>query len=145
MSILVDALLKEKMISLDQLRDAKSKQIGAKVPLHDVLVDMGFVKEENVAAVASKVFNMPIVDLDQEAIDPEVATLLPYESARRYGAFPVRKEGEVLVLAMSDPRDILTICACKASSEEILRNIINRTIKCTIFLRMSSMRPRSRW
>ncbi len=107
MSLLVTALLEKELVTQEQINDARSKQQGAKIPLHEVLIDMGFIKEEVVVEVAAEVFHMPICDLSAESFDPEVVKLVPYELAKRYGVFPVRIERNALVLAMSDPQDVI--------------------------------------
>ena len=109
MSVLIDALLKENLISKEQLNDARDKQMGAKKPVHELLVEMDFVKEEDLVRVSSKVFNMPIINLNEKTIDSSVTKLLSYELAKRYGVFPVHKEKDMLVLAMSDPQDIVAL------------------------------------
>lgn len=109
MSILLDALLEEKLITKEQLDDARDKQLGAKKPLHELLVDMGFLQEEKLIAVASKVFNLEVVHLDNEMIDATILNMLPYNHAKRFGIFPLRKEEGKLVVAMGDAQEILIL------------------------------------
>ena len=45
MSLLTDALLREQFVTAEQLQDASDKQVGAKKPVEDLFVEMGFVKE----------------------------------------------------------------------------------------------------
>lgn len=104
---LVEALLQAKLITPDQLADAKAKQIGAKKPIQELLVEMGFLKEEDLLAVASKTFNCPVVDLSKETVSPKAVKKLPYLLAKRYGVFPIRIEEDILVLAVSNPQDII--------------------------------------
>jgi type IV pilus assembly protein PilB len=109
MSSLFDELIRERLISSEQLADAKTKQIGAKKPVHELLVDMGFLKEEDLLQTASRVYKMPLSDLGREVIDPEALHLLTHDIARRYGVFPVRREEDALVLAMSNPQDLMAM------------------------------------
>jgi len=109
MSNLIAALLREGLISEEQLNDALAKHIGAKKPIQELLVEMGFVKEEDLIRVSAKVFDMPILDLKNEIIDTHATELVSYELAKRYGVFPVRKEQNTIVLAMSDPQDIVAL------------------------------------
>ena len=109
MSILIEALLKERLITEEQLHDAKAKHLGAKKPLQGLLVEMGFIKEEDLIKVSAKVFNMPLLDLDKETIDSAAIELISYEQAKRYGVFPLRKEKDSMILAMSDPQDMITL------------------------------------
>lgn len=113
MNILIDELIKQGVISEEQFREAKVKQIGAKKPLQDLLVDMGFVSEDNLIQAAARVFNMPVFNLAEEVIDKQVTKLITYEMAKRYGVLVVRKENDAVILAMSDPVDIEAIDAVK--------------------------------
>jgi len=106
---LFDALIKDGLITPEQLGDARVKQIGAKKPLHELLVEMGFIKEDDLLKAVSKLYNLPICALDKEPIGPETVKLLPYEVAARHGVFPIRREGDDLMLAMSNPQDIMAI------------------------------------
>jgi type IV pilus assembly protein PilB len=121
MSGLAQALVKEGLITRQQLKEAEYKQIGAKRPIQELLVEMGFVKEEDLMRVSAQVFNMPISDLNKETVDPAISKIISYEIAKRYGVFPVRKEGDVLILAMSDPIDVI--------AQDSIRNIINMEVK----------------
>ncbi|MGB2601742.1 MAG: hypothetical protein WBD12_07085 [Candidatus Omnitrophota bacterium] len=109
MATLVDALIKENLLTIEQLNDAKDKQIGAKKPIQDILVEMGFLLEEDLIKVSSKVFGMPVVDLSKEKVDIAVTKMIPYETAKKYGVVPLRREGDELLLAMSNPQDIIAL------------------------------------
>ncbi|MCX5703780.1 MAG: hypothetical protein NT066_04740, partial [Candidatus Omnitrophica bacterium] len=126
MPVLIDTLIKEKLITAEQLNDAKVKHIGAKKPLQELLVEMGFIKEEALIRVSARVFNMPILDLTKETIDTCATELISYELAKRYGVFPVRKERDTIILAMSDPQDIVTLDDLK-----IITKLNIRPILCT--------------
>lgn len=107
MSLLTEKLIKERLITPEQLNDAKDKQLGAKKPISDLLVEMGFVREDDIIRAASEVFQLPVLDLDKEGIDPSVTKIVPYEIAKRYGVFPVTSSHDTLLLATSDPQDIV--------------------------------------
>ncbi|MDD5194565.1 MAG: type II/IV secretion system protein [Candidatus Omnitrophica bacterium] len=109
MKKLIDVLTEEGLITEEQLREAKEKQAGAQRPLLELLVEMGFLKEEDLVKVSSKMFGMPIVPLDTETIDPKAIEMISYEIVRRYGVLPLRIEGEALVIATSDPMDVITM------------------------------------
>lgn len=109
MSQLINALLDKKLINAEQLQDARNKQLGAKKPLHELLVEMGFLKEEALIKVASDVFKLPIIHIENETIDVSVLELLPYDRAKLYGAFPLRKEKGEILIAMVDPQDVIAL------------------------------------
>jgi len=109
MTVLIDGLVREGLITAEQLSDARIKRIGAKKPLQELLVEMGFIAEDKLIQVSSRIFNMQVTQLSRETIDPAAVKLVPYELAMRYGIMALRKEGHDLVLAMSDPEDILAL------------------------------------
>ena len=106
---LMTELVKQGLVTEEQLNDARQKQFGAKKPIQEVLVDMGFVKEPDLMRVASDVFKTPVVDLTKETIDSALMKKVPYEKAKRYGACPLRMEDNRLILAMSDPQDVMAL------------------------------------
>ena len=111
MKALLDTLILEGLITPEQLQDAKDKQVGAKRPVQELLVEMDFIKEEDLLRVSSKVLNMPVANLQKEEIDRAILKSISYETAKRYGVFPVRKAGGFLILAMSNPQDFVALDA----------------------------------
>ncbi|MFH1248500.1 MAG: ATPase, T2SS/T4P/T4SS family [Candidatus Omnitrophota bacterium] len=114
MGDLIEVLLREQLITPEQLKDAQDKQKGAKKPIQDILVEMGFLKEEDLMRVCSQVFNTPVVSLDKERMESDCLKLISCEQAKLYGIYPLRKEKnllgqDVLFIATSDPQDIQTI------------------------------------
>ena len=107
MTRLIQTLLKEQLITRDQLNDARDKQLGAKIPLQELLVDMGFISEDTLLDVSSRVFSTPLLQVDDA--DPTCSRFIPFETARRFGVLPVCQKNSRLILAMSDPLDIMVI------------------------------------
>ncbi len=129
MNQLIQSLLARGVISEEQIREARIKQLGAKVALQELLVEMGFLSEEDLLGVAAEVLRMPAVDLDKGSIDPEAAKTISYELVKRFGVFPVRREGDTLFLAMSDPTDIVAL--------DFLRGATGLTLKPLLAARSS--------
>ena len=117
MNSLIQKLIKENFITKEQVDDARDKQIGAKKPLQELLVDMGFISEESLMEVLSRIYNMPVVKLEEEECDESVLSILSWKKAKHYGVFPLRKEENNLVLAMSNPQDIIAIDDIKIITE----------------------------
>lgn len=121
MITLLEALLKKKLVTSENIEDAKARQIGAKKPLHELLVEMEFLNEENLIQTASEVFKLPVTNLAQERVDESVLKVIPNEKAKQYGVFPLRYEDNCLVVAMSNPQDIVAL--------DHLGMLVNRKIK----------------
>lgn len=119
---LLETLVNEHLITDEQLADARQKQLGAKKPIISLLLEMDSIAEENMLLVASRVFNMAVLDLDKEMIDPAAAKLVPYETASRHCVFPLRCDlSGCLVTATSDPRDIMAADDLKFASQREIR------------------------
>lgn len=124
MSNLMNVLLNEHLITPEQLEDAKDKQIGAKLPLHEILIEMGYIDEDTLVKAVSKVFNIEIVNLSEQPVDPEILKLLPYDNAKKYGAFPLNKQDGKLVVAMSNPQDIIAVENIHEITGEVIKPVL---------------------
>ncbi|MEI7903818.1 MAG: ATPase, T2SS/T4P/T4SS family [Candidatus Firestonebacteria bacterium] len=124
-SSLMDLLLGEKLITQEQLSDARDRQMGAKKPIHEVLVNMGFLTEEQLMSAASRAYNLPIVHLDDIKVDITVLEVFTYERVKRYGVFPLRKEKGELVVAMSDPLDLMALDDMQLLSKLTIRPVLS--------------------
>ncbi len=83
------------------------KQAGETVV--DVLIQLKVVKEEDVLALVAAQFGMELVHIDPAAIAPEMKDVLSADKARKYGAVPLAKNGNVVTVAISDPMNYDTI------------------------------------
>jgi type IV pilus assembly protein PilB len=106
MSSLTTQLIKDRLVTPERLAELRQRCFVEKKPIQDLLVDTGYLKEEEVFDTAKKVFIGKTVDLDQIKVDSELTKLVPFEKATYFGVFPVQKENDDLILAMSDPTDI---------------------------------------
>lgn len=105
-----DLLVSANKINKSQLEEAlqqqkiiKTKRIG------EILVDMGFVKEEDILEVLEAQLKMPSIDLANYKINSRATALIPENIARRYNIIPIDKIDNKLILAMSDPFNIFAI------------------------------------
>lgn len=75
-----------------------------------ILVREGRLSEDQLARALAARYGLNHIDLDEFAIDPEAANLLPTTSAQRYKAVPVGFEPDgSLLVAMADPSDSLAL------------------------------------
>ena len=103
-------LLKEAGLIDDfQLEAALSHQRNWGGKLGAILVELEFVREEDIARVISEKLRIPYVNLFEPELSQDITKLLKPEMAKKFGVMPVRKEANALVLAMSDPMDIETM------------------------------------
>jgi hypothetical protein len=103
-------LLKEAGLIDDfQLEAALSHQRNWGGKLGSVLVELEFVREEDIARVIADKLNIPYENLFEPELPADVTNLLKEDMAKKFGVMPIRREASSLVLAMSDPLDIETM------------------------------------
>lgn len=107
-------LLKEAGLIDDfQLQSALSHQRNWGGKLGSILIEMGFVKEADLARVLADKLRIPYADLFDPPIPENIIKLIKPDIAKKYGVVPVRKDAGGLVVAMSDPMDIETFDAVR--------------------------------
>src|SRR3989475_1922327 len=104
-----ELLLKEKLITPEQLQQALTQQKSNGGKLGFNLVKMGFVKDEQITALLSKQYGVPSINLAQFKIDPTIVKLVPTETARKYQIIPLSRSGSTLTIAMTDPTNVFAM------------------------------------
>src|SRR5450759_2711672 len=104
-----ELLLKEKLITPEQLQQALTQQKANGGKLGYNLVKMGFVKDEQITALLSKQYGVPSINLAQFKIDPTIVKLVPTETARKYQIIPLSRSGSTLTIAMTYPSHVSSI------------------------------------
>jgi type IV pilus assembly protein PilB len=104
-----ELLLKEKRITPDQLQQALNHQKANGGKLGFNLVQMGFVKDEEITALLSKQYGVPSINLTQFEIDLAVIKLIPPETAQKYQIVPLSRAGATLTIAMTDPTNVFAM------------------------------------
>lgn len=108
-SNLGELLLREKVISTEQLKTAVELQRQKSLPLYTALVSLGYISEEEIAKALSRQVGYPYIDLDQFEVTPDVVELIPAEIAKKYLVIPIHRIRSFLTLAMVDPTDLEVI------------------------------------
>src|SRR5258706_9380721 len=104
-----ELLLKEKLITPEQLQSALNQQKANGGKLGYNLIKMGFVKDEQITALLSKQYGVPAISLAQFKIDPTIVKLVPTETARKYQMIPLSRSGSTLTIAMTDPTNVFAM------------------------------------
>ena len=101
-----DLLIKEGLISREQLQKAlqEQQQNGTRVGYN--LVKLGFVNETEVTKMLARQFRMPAVDLSKFEVDPRIAKLIPGDLATKHLVLPLKRDGRTLTVAMADPTNL---------------------------------------
>ncbi len=103
-----DILLDRDLITQEQLEQALSEQQNSNKRLGKMLVDLGFISEEEIAQALNQQLGVLLLsEEDKESINTEAINLLDENYIREERVVPIRLEGQVLILAMEDPQNIL--------------------------------------
>jgi type IV pilus assembly protein PilB len=100
-------LVERGLITPEQLQEALSEQQLKGLSLGRILLSLGYVTEAQLAALLAVQRGIDFVSLADYPIDPSAAATIPDALARRYALVPVGFEGERLVVAMSDPSNVV--------------------------------------
>src|SRR5215469_4093633 len=104
-----DLLVREKVITHDQLEQALRKQKDGGGRLGSVLVKLGFLTDEEVTNFLSRQYCVPAINLSYFEIDASVVKLIPHETAKRYQILPLSRVGASLTIAMVDPTNVFAM------------------------------------
>jgi type IV pilus assembly protein PilB len=104
-----DLLVKEKVITQEQLEQATKLQKESHSRLASALVKLGFLSDEDVTNFLSRQYGVPAINLSYFEIDPAVVKLIPYETAKRYQILPLSRVGASLTIAMVDPTNVFAM------------------------------------
>ncbi len=97
-------ILKERgLITPDQLREGLEQQKSSGLPLGQLLINLGYVTEEELFKSLGIQARMESIDLDELQIPREVLDKIPGSIARLYNIIPVGWEENTLFIATSDP------------------------------------------
>ncbi len=120
-----DLLVQQKIISQEQLKfalDEQQQKSGRK--LGRVLVDNGFVSEDQISEALARQLNIPFINLKYYNVNLEIIRRLSESQARRFRALALEERNEVLLVGMADPTDLLAF--------DELKRIFNRDIDLAV-------------
>jgi type IV pilus assembly protein PilB len=104
-----DLLIKEGLITKDQLDKALQEQRANGTRIGYNLVKLGFVQETEITKMLARQYRMPAVDLARFEVDPKIAKMIPADIALKHLVLPLKREGRTLTVAMADPTNLSVI------------------------------------
>jgi type IV pilus assembly protein PilB len=104
-----EILVRENLLSPQQLREALDYQREHGGRLGFNLVKLGFISDDMITAVLSRQYGVPSVNLELFDIDDSVIRLIPHEVAQKYSVLPLSRVGATLTLAMVDPTNVFAM------------------------------------
>ena len=102
-------LIEAGLINETQLQAGLREQQRTRETLGTILVRLGFVDEEAVAAAVAAQARVKYVDLGQYSPQPEATQRVQENFARQKRLIPISFVGKALVVAMANPLDVLAL------------------------------------
>src|SRR5690349_21003979 len=93
MSRLGELLVREKMISLQQLQEAQTEAKRTGRRLGVALSRLGYVNDQDLTQFLARQYSLPSINLNDFEIDGEVLKLVPKEVAMKHMVVPVNRAG----------------------------------------------------
>jgi len=106
---LLELLVKESLLTPDQAQKVTGEQRQSGERLGTALKRLGFLSEEDLLDFLSRKYGIPVINLQRVEVTEEIIRLVKKDIVQKYQVFPVRKVGNTLTLALSDPTVVLAI------------------------------------
>ena len=104
-----EILLGKGLITQEQLDEALNVQKNTTEQIGRILTDLGHANERDVLRAHAEQLGIPFLELDQTSVDEDVAKAIPQSVVQRYNAVPIRRSGNRLTVAMSDPSNVFAL------------------------------------
>src|SRR5499433_1525727 len=104
-----ELLVRENLISVQQLRKAQEDQQRHGTRIGAALIKTGAIEESKLTDFLSKQYGVPAINLKDFDIDVEIIKLVPREVAEKHLVIPVNRAGPSLIVAMCDPSNIYAV------------------------------------
>ncbi len=104
-----EQLVKNALITTEQLLDAQKAQKVSGIRLGSQLVKLGHITEEQLVEFLGRQYRLPAIILKNLSPDPEIVKLIPINVVQKYHAIPFDRNGSTLKVAMTDPTNIFAV------------------------------------
>jgi type IV pilus assembly protein PilB len=119
-----ELLLARKLITEDQLQEARRIAAEKNHALGRVLIEQGLVTEGSLFSILAELLNLSFVDLSDHKIDQSAVSLVPEAVSRRHNLIPIAFDGSRLVVAMADPANVVAIDDIRAMTKRDVRQVV---------------------
>ncbi len=104
-----EILVAKGLVTREQLAQAGEARRSASDRLDRILLQLGFISEDDLLKVLSEQFSIAVVDLPNETINSELLKSMPPKLIHRRKIFPYKTRGKTLIVATSDPFDVVAL------------------------------------
>ncbi|RII30528.1 MAG: pilus assembly protein PilB [Geobacter sp.] len=96
-------------LTTDQLQIVVDKLAVTKQRFGEICISEGFINETELAKALSEQFNLEFADLSDFRMDEELLNALPNDAIYRFRFVPLEMTPDALVIAVSDPTDVVKL------------------------------------
>ncbi len=122
---LANVLLRQGLISQEDLEKAEEYQRENGGTLSAVLVELKLVKEEQVVIGLAEQLGIPHMKLSHYILDPKVMEIIPARVVRKEKVVPLSRSGNTLTVATADPLNVLMIDNLRAITRCNIQTIVS--------------------
>lgn len=102
-----EILVKQGLLKPDQFAAAVEEQKKSGQKLTTSIVQLGFLKENQILRALEKHYAVPGVEVNTFEIDQGVLSLVPRDLCEKHTLIPLQRAGSTLVVAFADPSNIM--------------------------------------
>ena len=119
-----ELLIREEMITREQLDEALSQKSNSNRFLGEILVSMDCITEEELIGFLVRQCRIPHLKLSNFQVSSEIAELIPAEICEEHKLIPIDKLGNLLTIAMVNPIDVEALEKIKSTVEFRIKPIL---------------------
>jgi type IV pilus assembly protein PilB len=124
MPTLDELLMQTRLLTPEQLVNARKEAVQRQQRLAPTIIDLGLVDDRRFAKWISEAARVPMVDaLSSAAVEP-LARRIPRAVAREHEVIPLALEGRSITIATVDPLDIASLDAIRAATRMDVRPLV---------------------
>lgn len=118
---IAEMLLEKGLITKDQLDSAIKIQQSSDKKIGQILIELGYIKEDKLMQLVAEQLNIPLIDLKSYPLQPDIVKLLPEFYARHFRSIVLSEDASAYLVGMVDPHDLL--------AQDEIERILNKKIK----------------
>lgn len=106
-STLANILIENKLITQAQLDEALKQQDKSDKKIGQILIDLGFIKEDELLKFLSQQLKVPFIDLKTFPLQTDLVKLLPEFYSRHLRAIVLKENTDSFLVGMVDPQNLI--------------------------------------
>ena len=120
-------LIDRGLISPEQIEEARLSAKGSKRPILDELIELGYLGDDDlISAFLSADPTLRVADLQAVSVDQSLLSRVPYTLTQRHTALPIEVRDGELVVAMTNPWDLMATDDLSLAAGEPVRPVLAR-------------------